>query len=136
MRDLPKIGVAVLVRRDGKVLIGKRKGDHGTGTWAPPGGHLEMWETIEETARREVTEETGLSITNLVHGPYSQDMFRDEGKHYITHFVVADCASGEPELREPDKCEGWEWLKWDDIPEPRMVGLEQIMQTDFNPFNV
>ena len=52
----PKIGVGVLIRKDGKVLFGKRKGDHGNGTWCPPGGHLEKFETIVDVARCEASE--------------------------------------------------------------------------------
>jgi len=136
MINLPKIAVVVLVRRNGQVLLGKRKNSHSEGTWAPPGGHLEMWETINEAAHREVAEETGLKIANLTTGPTSEDMFRAEGKHYVSHYIVADYASGEAEVLEPDKCEGWEWVSWDSIAQPRMSGLDYIIHTRFNPFNV
>ncbi|RLC15632.1 MAG: DNA mismatch repair protein MutT, partial [Deltaproteobacteria bacterium] len=54
----PLIGVAAIVIKDKKVLLGKRKNAHGAGTWAFPGGHLEYKESIEECAKREVFEET------------------------------------------------------------------------------
>src|SRR5204862_2421460 len=53
-------GVGVLVVRDGKVVIGRRTSPHGRGTWSAPGGKAEPGETDEETARRELLEETGL----------------------------------------------------------------------------
>ena len=46
----PKVGVGVVVVKDGKVLVGKRIGSHGAETWAFPGGHLEWNEKIEECA--------------------------------------------------------------------------------------
>ncbi|WP_134596929.1 NUDIX domain-containing protein, partial [Pseudomonas aeruginosa] len=38
----PQVGVGVLILRDGKVLLGRRKGSHGAGCWSAPGGHLEL----------------------------------------------------------------------------------------------
>jgi 8-oxo-dGTP diphosphatase len=101
----PYIGVAVIVVRDGRVLLGKRKNAHGAGTWQFPGGHLEYGESIEACARRELFEETGLSIVNLRRGPFTNDLFEDEKKHYVTLFVIADQTTGEARVKEPDKCE-------------------------------
>ena len=50
----PKVGLAVIVYKDGKILMGKRIGSHGVNTWSFPGGHLEFLETFEECAKREV----------------------------------------------------------------------------------
>ena len=61
-RELPKVGVGVIVVRDGKVLLGKRRGAHGEGSWSFPGGHLEFNELLEICAKREAKEETGLEI--------------------------------------------------------------------------
>jgi 8-oxo-dGTP diphosphatase len=40
----PKVGVGVIIKKDGKVLMGKRKNAHGDGTWSFTGGHLEFGE--------------------------------------------------------------------------------------------
>ena len=76
----PKVGVGVIVVRDGKVLAGKRKNAHGDGAWSFPGGHLELNEGVEECAKREVFEETGARVKNLRQGPYTNDVFEKEGK--------------------------------------------------------
>ena len=60
-QERPKVGIGVLIVKDGKILLGERIGAHGSGLFALPGGHLEFGETFEETARREVEEETGLT---------------------------------------------------------------------------
>ena len=117
-KERPKIGVGVCVIKDGKVLFGKRKNAHGEGSWCFPGGHLELNESIEDCARREVLEETGLSIKNLRFGPYTNDIFENENKHYVTLFVIADYDSGELKLMEPEKCEKWDWFKWEEAPKP------------------
>ena len=117
MGKRPLIGVAIIVTKDNRVLLGKRKNSHGEGTWAFPGGHLEFNESIEDCARREVAEETGIKIKNLRYGPYTNDIFADEGKHYVTLFVMADYDSGTPVVKEPQKCEKWAWLQWPpDVP--------------------
>ncbi len=53
MNQKPLVGVGVLVFKDNKILMGRRKGSHGAGTWAPPGGHLEFGETPEDCAHNE-----------------------------------------------------------------------------------
>jgi hypothetical protein len=58
-----KVGMAVLVWHGNQVLLLKRAGSHGAGTWAPPGGHLTQGEDFEEGAIREVREETGVTVT-------------------------------------------------------------------------
>ena len=82
MKNRPSVGVAVIVIKNGKVLLGKRKGSHGSGSWAFPGGHLEMNESIEACARREVFEETGISIHNIRYAAFTNDIFKEEQKHY------------------------------------------------------
>ena len=48
----PRVGLGVFVKKEGKVLVGERKGSHGAGTWALPGGHLEGGESFEECCKR------------------------------------------------------------------------------------
>jgi len=49
----PRVGVAVIVRRDTRVLLGRRlSATHGAGTWQFPGGHLEMFEDLETCGAR------------------------------------------------------------------------------------
>lgn len=128
-----QVGVGILIVRGGRVLLGRRLGSHGAGTWAPPGGHLEFGETAEACARREVTEETGLALGTVTPGPYTVDTFPDEGRHYVTLFVVASDAGGEPRRLEPEKCAGWEWHRWEALPEPLFAPLASLRATGFDP---
>jgi 8-oxo-dGTP diphosphatase len=127
-----RVGVGVLVVRQGKILLGKRKGSHGAGEWALPGGHLEFGESVVDCARREVLEETGLTIDRPKPGPFSSDLFPEIGRHYVTLFVIADSPDGEPELREPEKCEGWEWFRWSELPTPLFAPLRSLHQQGFD----
>ena len=95
--NYPKVGVGVMILKDGKVLMHKRKGTHGGGEFALPGGHLEYMESFEDCVRREVREEAGILIKNIrflrilnlkLYAP----------KHYVDLGFVADWASGEPKI--------------------------------------
>lgn len=127
----PKVGVGVLIVKDGLLLLGKRKGSHGSGSWSPPGGHLEFGETIKECAKREVLEETGLEIKNVRLGPYTNDIFEDEQKHYLTVFVTANPAGGTPQTLEPQKCEGWGWFEWTNLPDSLFRPLVNLRSQGF-----
>ncbi|KAL8998768.1 MAG: hypothetical protein Q9169_002218 [Polycauliona sp. 2 TL-2023] len=123
----PKVGVGVGVfilesssqasSESPTFLIGKRINAHGAGTWATPGGHLEFGETPEACAAREVLEETGLIVTNIRFLTATNDFMPADGKHYITLFMVCvrENERGEPQIRERNKCEAWEWASWTDL---------------------
>ena len=88
VQQLPKLGVSVSVWRDGKVLLVERAKPP-KGMWAFPGGHVELGETLEEAAARELHEETGLtaSLHGLV-GLY--DVIRRDASGLVTvHYVIA-----------------------------------------------
>ena len=132
--ERPKVGVGVIVMKDGKVLLGKRKNAHGEGTWSFPGGHLEFNEEIESCAVREVMEETGLNIKNIRSGPFTNDIFEKEEKHYITLYLISEYASGELKIMEPEKCEKWEWFDWDKLPKPLFTPIANLLKQNYNPF--
>lgn len=121
-----KVGVGVMILKDGKFLMGKRKGKHGAGEYAWPGGHLEFGESFEGCAKREVMEETGLEIKNIRFLRLLN--LKDYSKHYVDIAIVADWESGEPELKEPEKCEGWDWYDVDDLPSPLFAPIPSYFE--------
>lgn len=114
----PRVGVAVFVWKDGKFLMGKRRGSHGHDTWSIPGGHLELGESWEECAKREVLEETGLMIANVRFLAATNDIFPEDNKHYASIWVYSDWQSGQPKLMEPDKYVDQEWRTFQTLPSP------------------
>lgn len=106
-----------MVFKDGKVLIGKRVSSHGDGEYGFQGGHLEYLESIEECARREVREETGIEIENI-RFLCMTNVIAYAPKHYIDIGVTADWKSGEPATKEPEKVEKWEWFDIKNPPQP------------------
>lgn len=127
----PRVGVGVFIFRNGKFLMGQRRGAHGSGSWSVPGGHLEFGETPEQTAIREVKEETGLGIDNVRFGAVTNDIFADEGRHYVTLWMLSDWHSGEATIMEPDKFIEQAWFDFDSLPTPLFLPWEQLMDSQF-----
>ncbi|MBM2817971.1 MAG: MutT/nudix family protein, probable [Parcubacteria group bacterium] len=125
-KEYPKMGIAVMIMKNGKVLLGKRKGAHGAGDYAFPGGKLEMRESFENCAKREVTEETGIEIQNIKFLRLLNFKFYD--KHFVDVGLLADWKSGEPTVMEPDKCEGWGWYDVDNLPKPLFKGCASCIE--------
>lgn len=113
----PKVGIGVMILKDGKVLLGKRKGSHGQGEYAFPGGHLEYLESFENCARRETREEAGIEIKNIRLLCVS-NIAEYKPKHYVDIGIIADWESGEPQVLEPEKREFWGWYDLNNISEP------------------
>ena len=116
MNTRPKFCVAVdvLVVREGKLLLGKRKGSYGAGFWGLPGGHLEDKESVIVAGARELKEETGLDAGPLAFVALFNNNNREE--HYLHIALMAREATGEPVCAEPNRCEEWRWFPLKNLP--------------------
>lgn len=113
----PKVGIGVMIFKDGKVLLGKRIGAHGAGEFAFPGGHLEYMESFANCARREVAEECGIEIKNI-RFQFLANIVKYAPRHYVHISLLADWASGQPKVLETEMCESWDWHALDNLPNP------------------
>ncbi|PIK42199.1 putative 8-oxo-dGTP diphosphatase NUDT15 [Apostichopus japonicus] len=98
--------------------------------------NLESW---EECGRRETMEETGLKLKEVSFAHVNNAVNRPTKYHYVTIFMKGEVDSSykeEPENTEPDKCEGWQWTKWEDIPSPEKLfwSLRFTLAEGFNLF--
>ncbi len=123
-----QVGVGVFLFRDNQVLLGERIGAHGAGTWALPGGQLDFGESVEQCARREVIEETGLELSAFRRVGFTDDIFHGEGIHCVTLYLAARCPEGEPENREPEYCKQWRWFEFDSLPQPLFLPLSSFLE--------
>lgn len=124
------VGVVLILKRPDptypwryEVLMGKRKGKHGAGTWSFPGGWMEHGETPEIAAARELEEEAGIFVLpNQIYTfracPYNVTNFVEEGFSSVTLFMESKApVIGDAVIREPDKCYEWHWFNRYKLPD-------------------
>jgi len=126
---ITKVGTGIFVMNDkNQVLFQKRTGSHGSNTWCIPGGHLEWQESFLENAIRETKEETDLDVEDVEIVGVTNDIFKEENKHYITIFMKATKWSGEPRITEPDRSLEMGWFDLDKLPQPLFVSDENFFK--------
>ncbi len=117
MASVVRVGVCCFVWRNGTFVMLQRAGSHGAATWSIPGGHMELNESWDEAARREVREETGLEIGPTRFVALTHDIFSPD-KQYVTIWLEADWKGGEPRIMEPHKCTAQGWYTFQTLPQP------------------
>ncbi|MDO8563814.1 MAG: NUDIX domain-containing protein [Nanoarchaeota archaeon] len=133
----PKVGVGVMIFREGKVLLGRRHDNpinagsklNGAGTWTMPGGGLEFGESFEMAAKREVKEETGIDIENIKLISINEDM--NDNAHFVTLGFYSDKFKGEAKIMEPDQIVEWNWFNLHNLPNPLYLPSKKLL----NNFN-
>lgn len=123
----PRVGVGVICLRNDKLLMVKRVNAHGSGTWSTPGGHLDFGESPDACALRELTEETGVLGAAPRFITLTNDIFPNEGKHYITIWVRVEHASGEASLTAPYESSEVGWFEVDKLPKPLFIPLQNLL---------
>lgn len=107
-----------LLNDRGEVLLQHKRRGFGAGKWNGPGGKLAPGETIEQSVKREIKEETGLAIDNFKKMAELEFFFENkEDWHTITHVYLTNFFSGE--LKASDEGE-LKWFKLVEIPYDKM----------------
>lgn len=132
MSQPPKVGVAIIVTRNDQVLLMKRKGPHGTGTWSTPGGHLDFGETLEQCAAREAKEEVGIEVIDIRFRTVTNDIFESSSRHYVTLWMEGT-SIGEPTIAAEREVSEIGWFAWDALPEPLFLPLENLIKKNSYP---
>ncbi len=115
----PRVGIGAITIHEGRVLLVKRAAEPSRGLWAIPGGTLELGETMQECAAREILEETGITIKVGACIYVFDFMERDAEGKIKFHFVIVDFA-GEYVSGEPKGA--------DDADEARFVAPEELKE--------
>lgn len=118
------IGVAagiLILNKNGEIFLNKRskKARNERGKWESPGGDVEMGETREEAAKREVKEEFGIDIKILKELKTFDEIIPDGKQHWVSTTYVGELKSKkQPEILEPDKCDAIGWFPITALPKP------------------
>ncbi len=91
----PQLAVDIIIEYpNGDIILIKRKYEPFKGCWAIPGGAVEIGETVEEAARREAKEETGLDVKLIGIGGVYSDPDRDPRGHVVSIVYRAEPVGG------------------------------------------
>lgn len=132
MSEKPQVGTAIIITKDNKVLLMRRKGPHEPGTWSTPGGHLDFGETLEGCAAREAKEEVGVNVIDIRFRSVTNDIFEGKGKHYVTIWLEGK-TSDEPFIAAEKEAEEIGWFAWDALPQPLFLPLENFVKENSYP---
>lgn len=86
----PLVGVGGLIKRGDEIILVKRENEPGKGLWSIPGGMLELGERLQDGAKREVKEETGLDVEIDRLLDVLDNIICDDQGRVCYHYVLVD----------------------------------------------
>lgn len=119
---------AIILSRDRKrILLGRRKRGYGQYLFALPGGITRPGERLAKCIRREVSEETSLTIVKDQPVSISRNRYEEDDQDCWSVGVLVTEFEGEPTVCEPERCEGWDWYDVKRLPRPLFPPTKVIL---------
>ena len=133
--DLPRVAVGAIVFKDNKILLVRRDKPPADNLWAIPGGRVEIGETLQQAAEREIFEETGITI-RAGEPVFTFDVIDRDSRgrirfHYVIVDLTADYLRGEP--RPGDDASAACWVSSDELATLEVSSkTRQLLKTQFD----
>ena len=126
MKAIFKSAVHMIICKDNKILVQKRKGSKlWPGYYALPAGHIDKGENQYDALIREAQEELGIVINlKKIINSYvvlRRNYFEINGKvlePYIDYYFEIEEYEGIPKIIEEDRCDELIWVDINNLPEP------------------
>lgn len=121
--------VAVFVMKEDTVLLTRRLNTwFGNNQFAPPGGLVDKGENPEESAVREVFEETGIRLNAADLQLFSKVLTDGQGRHFENHYYSIKKFTGTLENKEPDRHADVGWYPRENPPEDTMPHVLELLK--------
>lgn len=118
-----QIGACVIViNRENRILLGKRKNAFRAGKYGLPGGRLNKGEKLLECVARELKEETNLHGKEFEFVGVTKEFQVEHNFNFIQFVYTCRVYDGNLTNTEPEKCEGWEWYSINNLPSNLLEG--------------
>jgi mutator protein MutT len=135
--EFPLPGVAAIIIHEEKVLLVERGKEPSKGKWGLPGGLVEVGETIEEAIKREVLEETGISIKPIKLLEVLDSIKKNEDKKVQYHYIIFEflCKYNSGEIKASSDAPNAAWIPLDSLDSVNIMSstksfIERILQNE------
>ncbi|HYC25622.1 MAG TPA: NUDIX hydrolase [Roseiarcus sp.] len=125
----PTLAVSLAVFREGRVLIARRARAPLKGLYSLPGGRVELGETLQDAALREVHEEVGVTAEIVAFNDHVESIVRD-GRNIAAHYVIVSFVGRwlAGEARTSAEADSIRWIDPDSpLDAPATPGLGPII---------
>ena len=129
-RGIDYIGVgvgAIIVNEEGCIFLARRgpQAKNEQGLWEFPGGSVEFGETLAGALQREMDEEYGIKVSVGELIDVVDHILPQEHQHWVSPSFICQIRSGEPSIREPEKCTEIGWFGVDHVP-PELTEITKL----------
>jgi mutator protein MutT len=134
-RGIDYIGVgvgAIILDAHGRLFLAQRgpKAKNEQGLWEFPGGSVEFGETLAQALQRAMYEEYGIEVSVGELIDVVDHILPQEHQHWVSPTFICRITSGDPYIREPEKCTEIGWFNVDQMPNE----LTQITQLNLEHY--